>query len=305
MICCVYYSLTMPTDVGLISFFHQTCICIGCYQDFHLGKYDKKCFWNTLDTLLLMLSINSEWIHSCNNTGYICSCQSEHPILWFPLPTETHLLDSLLVVRCLAFQLLGGLPRISEFRLVEITSPTRSREVLFKLPDCHLHLLQLGMVLLPQRTGSQEGGVKQWCSQTEILLKFDFQFSIQFYIPVPFSVLKMKGPWDPIWIHLYYSFVYQVSQESQWDNYHKRIVRPNHVLVPTGKVSPVNRMFKNVNFGTLPAPWSPGACCFAPGYHAEAAMLCHLPEKPQHALAPNSASSSVGKTDFFFLNCVS
>ena len=51
----VYYSSSMPTDIGLISFYCQTFRCIGSYQDvkFASAYCVKKCFSTTLPTLTL------------------------------------------------------------------------------------------------------------------------------------------------------------------------------------------------------------------------------------------------------------
>ena len=59
-----------------------------------------------------------------------------------------YLLDSLLVFYSLPFQVLAGLPGISELRLIQVAAAAGSGQVFLQLPDGLFQLLQLSMVLL-------------------------------------------------------------------------------------------------------------------------------------------------------------
>lgn len=61
---------------------------------------------------------------------------------------HTHLLDSLLVVYSLPLELFAGLARVSQLSFVQITATSGSGQILLQLPDGHLHLFQLSVVLL-------------------------------------------------------------------------------------------------------------------------------------------------------------
>lgn len=60
----------------------------------------------------------------------------------------SYLLDPLLVFHSFPFEVLTRLPGLSQFSLVEVAAASGSRQVFLQLPDAHLHLLQLSMVLL-------------------------------------------------------------------------------------------------------------------------------------------------------------
>lgn len=66
----------------------------------------------------------------------------------------SYLLDPLLVFHSFPFEILTRLPGLSQFSLVEVAPAPCSRQVFLQLPDAHLHLLQLSMVLLRTWTRS-------------------------------------------------------------------------------------------------------------------------------------------------------
>lgn len=60
----------------------------------------------------------------------------------------SYLLDSLLVFHSFPFEFLTRLPGVSKLSFIQITAASGCWQVLLQLPDGHLHLLQLCMILL-------------------------------------------------------------------------------------------------------------------------------------------------------------
>lgn len=68
------------------------------------------------------------------------------------LLTWSYLLDSLLVFHSFPFEFLTHLPGVSKLGFIQITAASGCWQVLLQLPDGHLHLLQLRMILLSSDT---------------------------------------------------------------------------------------------------------------------------------------------------------
>lgn len=60
----------------------------------------------------------------------------------------SYLLDSLLVFNSFPFEFLTRLPGVSKLSFIQIAATSGCWQVLLQLPDGHLHLLQLCMILL-------------------------------------------------------------------------------------------------------------------------------------------------------------
>lgn len=61
---------------------------------------------------------------------------------------QSYLLYPLLVFHSLPFEVLTRLPGLSQLGLIEVAPASGGCQVFLQLPDAHLHLLQLSMVLL-------------------------------------------------------------------------------------------------------------------------------------------------------------